>query len=49
MGYIPGFSGAAFGAGLQRDRGITNRDLERKQKQLQKYPFSVSEEKVLKS
>ena len=37
MGYVPGFSGAAFGAGLQRDAGITNRDVQRKQDKLKKY------------
>ena len=37
MGYVPGFSGAAFGAGLQRDAGITSRDVQRKQDKLKKY------------
>ena len=34
MGYIPGFSQAAFGTGLQRDTGIAQRDLARKEKEL---------------
>ena len=37
MGYIPGFSQAAFGTGLQRDTGIAQRDLARKEKELKKY------------
>ena len=37
MAYIPGFSGAAFGAGLQRDVRTTREDQARKARELEKY------------